>query len=83
MSSELAREVGTDVGVARVINPDVEPPPLNVDLMYYQTGGALIRGVLTDANKHTCMGWLRFPPKPRWLKDKLMANYSASVFTGD
>jgi hypothetical protein len=66
-----------------IINPDVVPVPLGVEVIYYTIGGSLVRGVLTEANKHTCMGYLSFPKKPQWLKDKLASVYNAQVFVND
>ena len=63
-----------------IINPDVVPVPLGVEVIYYTVGGSLVRGVLTEATKHTCMGYLSFPKKPQWLKNKLSSVYNAQVF---
>jgi hypothetical protein len=66
-----------------IINPDIVPVPLGVEVIYYTIGGSLVRGVLTESTKHTCMGYLSFPKKPQWLKDKLAAVYNAQVFVND
>jgi hypothetical protein len=66
-----------------IINTDVVPVPLGVEVIYYTIGGSLVRGVLTEATKHTCMGYLSFPKKPQWLKDKLASVYNAQVFVND
>ena len=48
-------------------DPDIDPPPRNVNMLLLNPGGVLIIGPWTD----TCLGWCPKPKIPRSLKDKL------------